>query len=139
MLDVFIALMILGFINPSDPTGKTMYPSGIKEADTYLDPRLPKTPRPLLVLGREIYDENGEIIPRGRYELALSEDKAFMYLIQIDKILGKFPVLQIKQHIDKKYSVPVAETEIFNHSNMLIIYKHDNIEAHGVTYLRDKL
>lgn len=135
MLEIIIAIMVVGFVNPSDPTGKTMYPSGIKEADQYLDPRLPKTPRPLLVLGREIYDVNGEIIPRGRYELALSEDKAFMYLIQIDKIVAKFPVLQIKQQINKKYSVPVSETEIFNGSNMLIIYKHDDIEAHCVTFL----
>ena len=133
MLEVIVALMLFGFINPSDPTA--MYPSGIKEVDTYVDPRLPQTPRQLLVLGREIYDENGEVIPRGRYELALSEDKTFMLLVQIDKIIAKFPVLQIKQYQDKKFSVPTAETEIFNNSNMLIVYKHNDIEAHCITFL----
>lgn len=51
---------------------------------------------PTLSLADEISDGQGNIIPRGHYELALSDERDFLILIQSKKVVAIFPVFKIE-------------------------------------------
>ncbi len=51
---------------------------------------------PTLTLVDEIANENGVIIPPGHYELALSDEKDFLILIQSKKAIAIIPVFKVE-------------------------------------------
>lgn len=51
---------------------------------------------PTLSLVDEIYDGNGNVIPAGHYELALSDERDFLILIQSKKAVAIIPVFKIE-------------------------------------------
>ena len=51
---------------------------------------------PTLSLVDEISDEQGNVIPPGHYELALSDDRDFLILIQSKKALAIIPVFKVE-------------------------------------------
>ena len=51
---------------------------------------------PTLSLVEELSDGNGNVIPSGHYELALSDEKDFLILIQSKKALAIIPVFKVE-------------------------------------------
>ncbi len=51
---------------------------------------------PTLTLAYELSDNNGNIVPPGHYELALSDEKDFLILIQSKKAIAIIPVFKVE-------------------------------------------
>lgn len=60
---------------------------------------------PTLSIVDEISDGQGNIIPAGHYELALSDDRQFLILIQAKKPIAVMPVFKVEVSMDKKSQV----------------------------------
>ena len=71
--------------------------SGTKEKDKteYLY-AYPSSVYPVLNLGYPIYDNLGNKIDPGHYEIALSIDKKYLLMIQSKKLIAKIPVIDVE-------------------------------------------
>jgi len=56
---------------------------------------------PTLTLVDEIADSQGNVIPPGHYELALSDEKDFLILIQSEKAIAIIPVFKVEIDMSK--------------------------------------
>lgn len=91
----------------------TLYPhyrelfSGAKEDDNVLyRMAYPASIYPVLNLGFPIYDNLGNKLDPGHYEVALSNDKKFLLLIQSKKLIARVPVIKFdfdQQKYDENY------------------------------------
>lgn len=73
----------------------------------------PSSVFPVLNLGYPIYDNLGNKIDPGHYEVALSVDKKYLLLIQSKKLLAKIPVIELSFD-EKKYDENVAMFDELN-------------------------
>lgn len=74
-------------------------PSGLTENQSAIVRyRHPETKEPTLKLVDYIYDYNGNYIAPGLYELALSDDKEFLLLIETNKLIAVIPVFKLAQN-----------------------------------------
>lgn len=74
-------------------------PSGLLEnQNAIVRYRHPDIKEPVLRLADYIYDYNGNYIAPGMYELALSDDKEFLLLIESHKLLAVIPVFKLAQN-----------------------------------------
>ena len=85
-------------------------PSGLLEnQNAIVRYRHPDIKEPVLRLADYIYDYNGNYIAPGMYELALSDDKEFLLLIESHKLLAVIPVFKLaeneKKGLDNTYQV----------------------------------
>ena len=66
---------------------------------------IPTNEQPTISIVNPIPDYNGNFITPGHYELALSDDKEFLYLIQSKDLIAVIPVFKIDENQDelKKY------------------------------------
>lgn len=65
---------------------------------------------PTLSLVDELSDGQGNIIPAGHYELALSDDKQFLILIEAKQPLAIIPVFKVEVSVEKKPQVHDAKS-----------------------------
>lgn len=107
MIDGLItpALRDIDYLAPSAPY--PAYPSGITvhEKSIYRY-SVPTDEQPNLAIVNYIPDYNGNFIKPGHYELALSDDKEFLYLIESKDLIAVIPVFKIaenKKELDKYY------------------------------------
>lgn len=56
---------------------------------------------PTLVIVDEITDGNGRYIPAGHYELALSDDRQFLLLLEAKKLWAIIPVFKLEVSMDE--------------------------------------
>lgn len=83
--------------------------SGNQESDkTIYTMAYPSSIYPVLNLGFPIYDNMGDKINPGHYEVALSSDKKFLMLIQSKKLVAKVPVISLEFN-EKEYETAYAE------------------------------
>lgn len=76
-----------------------IYPSGLTEnQDAIVRYRHSDLKEPTLKIVDYIYDYNGNYIAPGIYELALSDDKEFLLLIESHKLIAVIPVFQLSQN-----------------------------------------
>ena len=61
---------------PRNPSGITIYEKSIYRFSITTDEQ------PVLIIQDYIPDYNGNFVPPGHYQLALSDDKEFLYLIE---------------------------------------------------------
>ena len=88
-----------------------MYPSGIlDEGKPIYRYAHESSEHPILTLAEPIYDSERNVIPTGYYELVLSDDRQFLILSQIGKIIAILPVFRLEEDkeevakmYDKKY------------------------------------
>ncbi|MFH0703309.1 MAG: hypothetical protein V2B14_07245 [bacterium] len=126
MIENIIAILIINYINPADPS--TIYPSGAKECDKYFN--LPEPSKsPLLRLNIPIYDKDNNLIEPGIYEAELIEKDNLIILLKSREIIAKLPVAQIINLAQKNF-IPTVNIQILDSKRVLIIYKNGNIEAH---------
>ena len=106
MLDGILtpALRDIDYLAPCAPYPMT--PSGvtIHEKPVYRY-SIPTDEQPTLIIVDYIPDYNGNFIKPGHYELALSDDKEFMYLIQSKDLVAVIPVFKLAENESelKKY------------------------------------
>ncbi|MBP3820985.1 hypothetical protein J6G99_05000 [bacterium] len=65
---------------------------------------------PTLSIVDEISDGEGNIIPAGHYELALSDDRQFLIMIEGKKPIAIMPVFKVEVTMDKKPQVHDAKS-----------------------------
>ena len=76
-----------------------LYPSGLNENQSSIDRyRHSNLKEPVLKLADYIYDYNGNYIAPGMYELALSDDKEFLLLIESHKLIAIIPVFKLAEN-----------------------------------------
>ena len=76
-----------------------VYPSGVVEyEEAIVRYQHPNIPEPVLKIADYIYDYNGNYIAPGMYELALSDDKEFLLLIESHKLIAVIPVFKLAQN-----------------------------------------
>jgi len=77
-----------------------VYPSGLIEyQDAIVRYQHSNLKEPVLKLADYIYDYNGNYIPPGMYELALSDDKEFLLLIESHKLIAVIPVFKLAENL----------------------------------------
>jgi len=84
---------------PANPSGITIHEKPIYRYS------IPTDEQPTLAIVNDITDYNGNFIKPGYYELALSDDKEFLYLIESKDLLAVIPVFKLAENEDelKKY------------------------------------
>lgn len=76
-----------------------LYPSGLTENQSpIVRYRHSNLKEPVLKLVDYIYDYNGNYIPPGMYELALTDDKEFLLLIEAHSLIAVIPVFKLSQN-----------------------------------------
>lgn len=92
--------------------GKNVYPSGLSPAESSVAVYGPAASiQPTLSIVTPIYDDYGNVIMPGFYELSLSFDKKMMYITQSQKLIATLPVIkyedtrshdEVKQTMDSR-------------------------------------
>lgn len=117
MLDGILtpALRDIDYLAPTAPYPRN--PSGITihEKPIYRY-AIPTDEQPVLIIKDYIPDYNGNFIAPGHYQLALSDDREFLYLIESRNLLATIPVFklaeneaELKKYRDKNRELTKAE------------------------------
>lgn len=77
---------------PATPSGLTVHQSSIYRYS------IPSNDQPVLTIQDYIPDFNGNFIKPGHYELALSDDREFLYLIESQKLVAVIPVFKLAEN-----------------------------------------
>ncbi len=87
----------IDYLTPSAPYPQT--PSGIMvHQDTIYRYAIPTDEQPVLLIEDYISDHNGNYITPGYYQLALSDDREFLYIIESKNLLAIIPVFKIAEN-----------------------------------------
>ena len=99
------ALRDIDYLAPAAPY--PVVPSGITvHQNTIYRYSIPTDEQPTLLISDHIPDHNGNFINPGYYQLALSDDREFLYLIESKELIAVIPVFQIaenKRELHKMY------------------------------------
>lgn len=98
------ALRDIEYLAPTAPYPMT--PSGITiHQDAIYRYAIPTDEQPVLTIKDYLPDYNGNFIKPGHYQLALSNDKEFLYLIESKDLIAVIPVFKLEENLDelKKY------------------------------------
>ena len=106
MLDGILtpALRDIDYLAPCAPYPMT--PSGITiHENSVYRYSIPTDEQPILIIKDYIPDYNGNFINPGHYQLALSDDKEFLYLIESRELIAVIPVFKLTENQSelKKY------------------------------------
>ena len=84
---------------PAIPSGITVHEKSIYRYS------IPTDEQPTLTIVNYIPDYNGNFIKPGYYQLALSDDKEFLYLIESKNLVAVIPVFKLAENEEelKKY------------------------------------
>lgn len=78
--------------------GSSTYPAGMYINDNSLVRyALKSSKHPNLIIVSPIYDDDGNVIMPGYYELVLSGDRQILSLVQADNVIATFPVFKIEE------------------------------------------
>ena len=102
MLDGIItpALRDIDYLAPSAPYPAN--PSGITiHQDAIYRYSIPTDEQPTLAIVNYIPDYNGNFIQPGYYQLALSDDREFLYLIESKNLIAVIPVFKLAENEDE--------------------------------------
>ena len=109
------ALRDINYLAPAAPYPVT--PSGVTiHEKTIYRYSIPTDEQPTLIIKDYIPDYNGNFIQPGYYELALSDDREFLYLIESKDLIAVIPVFklaenesELKKYRDKNKELTKAE------------------------------
>ena len=91
------ALRDIEYLAPCAPYPRT--PSGITVHEkTIYRYSIPTDEQPNLIIVNYIPDYNGNFIKPGHYQLALSDDKEFLYLIESRNLIAVIPVFKLAEN-----------------------------------------
>lgn len=116
---LLISGLIISFINPADPTGTTMYPSGIKDCD---DGFLlnPESPYPIIKISFKIFDNSyNEVFP-GIYQVRLSNNLKTIQFYQANIKKAEFDIIKVN---NLKSTKTLTSVETDNIDSELFVVK----------------
>lgn len=86
------------------PRGPAIYRSGIRDGEKgYEIYAQPSSTNPTLIISNPVYDNDGNVLMPGYYEIVLSGDRTMLTLTQAGKDVAVFPVFKIEE--DKSQEV----------------------------------
>lgn len=124
--------MIYGFINPADPTGATMYPSGVKDCDSGFMLN-PESPYPVVKISNKIYDAQSNPIEAGIYQIRISGDEKKMFFYEGTTKKAEFDIIKVNKFTTAKM-ISVTETESVDPYSLIISVKIADKEYVAVAY-----
>ncbi len=130
MLDL---LFLPLFVNPAFPDSNIMYDSGIKEVEHSYASDAEAKQYPFLRMDIMAQDSNYNIIKPGIYALDLSADCKTLLLFQGAQFIAEARVVQ-KIELEHKQPVPETKIGFIKNNTVIIIYKKDELEVHGILY-----
>ena len=100
------ALRDIDYLAPAAPY--PVVPSGVMvNQKTIYRYAIPTDEQPIILITDHIPDHNGNFINPGYYQLALSDDREFLYLIESKELIAIIPVFKIaenKRELNKMYA-----------------------------------
>ena len=106
------AIRDIDYLAPTAPY--PCYPSGITiHENSIYRYSIPTDEQPVLAIVDPIPDFNGNSLPSGYYQLALSDDKEFLYLIESKNLIAVLPVFKLAENKSelKKYRADLTKGE----------------------------
>lgn len=132
MIESLLISAILTFVNPADPSGKTMYPSGVKDCDNFYYQHPPYASKnPNLVLPYQVYDGENNLIQPGIYESIISTNSSLILLVQSGEIKARLPVSNVTNLPVKRF-IPVIEAKKLSSGHVQVIYKVNDAEIYSI-------
>lgn len=105
-MDIYLAEVTLEDLLPK--RGESVYSSGLREKDMGFVKFGPESIRnPILSIVNPIFDEDRNVIYPGFYELQLSDDRAFLTLVQSRKEIAKIPVFKVEEDKSEVEPIPM--------------------------------
>ncbi len=86
--------LLIAFLNTADPSGKTIYPSGVKDNGNYIFNAPPASIYPLLNIIDPIVLCDGRTIPKGIYAVKPSIDEKSLLFIDGHNIVFELPIIE---------------------------------------------
>lgn len=121
-----------GFANPADPTGISMYPSGIKDCDNGFMLN-PESPYPIIKISSLVYDKNYTEVPPGIYQVKISEDEKKVLFYQGSSRKAEFGVIKITKFQTLK-NISTVNSENDDPHNLIFSIRIANKEFVAVAY-----
>lgn len=125
LFETCIMSTLLAIANPSDPTGQTMYPSGIYDDGDFIFSAPPASFYPLLKLDSTIELEDGSTIMAGNYCVKPSKDEKKIYLIQGHETLCECTVIE-NTFVSSFVAKPIAKVDR-NGERFILTYQTEHI------------
>lgn len=113
MIDGIItpALRDIDYLAPTAPYPVT--PSGITiHESTIYRYSIPTDEQPTLLIADYIPDHNGNFIKPGYYQLALSDDREFLYLIESKDLIAVIPVFKLAENEKEVHKLYANKKEL---------------------------
>jgi len=130
MLEQVIFLL---FVNPAFPESTKMYGSGLGAGEHNYESDKPAADYPLLTLDMTAQDFNFNLVRPGIYAVVLSSDSKFLRLYQGSTLIADAPVVQVLE-LDDELSVAEAKIVQIKNNQIVIVYKNEKLEVHGILY-----
>jgi hypothetical protein len=135
LIEAITAFCLLAFINDADPSGKTIYPSGVKDCDTNFFNAPPSSKYPVVKIFLPLEDADGNIINQGIYSAVYLEDSNQIKLLEGDKPVALLNVKYSKL-LSQPHSVESARIENLSENKVLFIYIKDNKELYSELFFK---
>lgn len=129
-LESCILCSALAFLNPADPSGTTIYPSGIKDDEDFVFSAPPTATYPLLELCAPIKLPNGMIIPKGTYAVKPSKDEKKLFLTQGHELILDIPIIE-NIIVNEYKATPCIKAET-KERQIIFTYQIENILKRAV-------
>ena len=127
MIDGIIvpALRDIDYLTPAAPY--PVVPSGITvHQDSIYRYAIPTDEQPTLLIADYIPDHNGNFITPGYYQLALSDDREFLYLIESKNLIAIIPVFKIAENEKELHKLYSKKKELSKDEKRAIARKKKN-------------
>lgn len=121
-----------GFANPADPTGITMYSSGVKDCDEGFMLN-PESPYPIIRIGSLVYDANYKEVSPGIYQIKVFESDKKILFYQGPYKKAEFDIIKVNKFQTVK-NIPVVNTENDNPYNLIFSIRIADREFVAVAY-----
>lgn len=86
--------LLIAFLNPADPNGTTIYPSGIKDDGDYVYSAPPVSTYPLINIIDPIAFSSGRIIPIGTFAVKPSQDEQSLLFVEGYEVVAELPIVE---------------------------------------------
>lgn len=126
--------LLIAFLNPADPSGTTIYPSGIKDDGDYVYSAPPVANYPLINIIDPIIFTQGKILPVGIFAVKPSQDEKTLLFIEGYDVVAELPI--VENIIVSDYaSTPVITMET-RLDKIVFTYQIENILKKAIIPIR---
>lgn len=128
MLIELLATLVISLTNPADPTGKTIYPSGLHDCDGGFT-LAPASEYPVLKVTVSIIGKNGTIVNPGMYQAVLRNKE--IILIEEGHVIAVLPVI-VEKKLSQMCIIPEATETTLDQDYVQINLKQNQVEAESI-------